>query len=320
MNAPIFPPLFRELDRVAAESFASLVSDKQCIGPTVEYWRDYFLVYQAPKDVRIRVGMERDWPVPFIFLEYKNDGHVFFDFRQVLGALQISIDSSEFSTCESLAESGWSEGVLSGIPEEQLTSEWTRYLVEYSQTLRAHFEEVLTYVATTGSKQAETGEEGSGGTVIQRTGEERTYDYVVAPGGKFVKAQFLPCDRETFWRIEDKGYSLTYSPATCPSCGYVGNGGWARKKTVASKLVDAAHRIVLLLLVISIASLLVVAIWHRDILIPLTQAAVGVFVLFSLTHWARANMLEYYCPKCEFVGPPSRSNGKTKGDPGVWAK
>jgi predicted RNA-binding Zn-ribbon protein involved in translation (DUF1610 family) len=134
-----------------------------------------------------------------------------------------------------------------------------------------------------------------------------------------LKAKFLPCDREAFWRIQDKGYTLTYTPARCSSCGHVGNGGWKRKQTLGRKLVDAAYWIALLLLVVSIGGLLVVAVWHREALSLLAQAAVGAFILFRLMHWARDFLLEYYCPKCGFVGRPARSNQDNKSDPGVWA-
>jgi hypothetical protein len=74
------PDVFRDLDRVAAREFAFLVDQRGSESLTVEFWRDYFLVYPIAEDLQVRVGMERGTLVPFIAIHSHRERLVVFRF------------------------------------------------------------------------------------------------------------------------------------------------------------------------------------------------------------------------------------------------
>jgi hypothetical protein len=177
----MIPKAFREFDEVAQKSFAFLVHEKACLEPTVEYWRDFYLVYQVPDDVRISVGTERGmgpagWLGVFINIAYRNSGHVLFSLDEIL---------------EELAITG-----QAGQPP------WPSNLQLYAEVLKEHFEEIVTYVRTRGMERAKHGPDSEGvGSVLRGADGALTESIHTGAGVHFWAADFLPIKRETFWQI-----------------------------------------------------------------------------------------------------------------------
>ncbi|MCP3963793.1 MAG: hypothetical protein GY719_38645 [bacterium] len=125
----MIPEYFREFDRVVRESFDFLVSEKGCSEPTVEYWRDYYLAYELPSDIKINVGTERGmgragWFGVFINIAYLDKGHVLFFLDSVLEEL--------------------------GIPVEAGQQSWPVSIKEYATAVREHFDSVVDYIRAHG--------------------------------------------------------------------------------------------------------------------------------------------------------------------------
>ena len=138
------PPVFGELDSVATEAFEFLVSEHDSKVPVVQYWRDYFLVYELPSYVTISVGMERSWLVPFIFVQFSADALGRRELRDILRELDVPVDTAGFPLCESIKEKGVPHGmVLHKTKRAQLEAEWPVYLEVYAKALREHYDAVV---------------------------------------------------------------------------------------------------------------------------------------------------------------------------------
>ncbi len=207
------PQTFRDLDRVVAQDFGFLVDRKGCNPPTVEYWRDYFLVYSLPEDLRFRIGMERGTVVPFIFIEYHQDRLVLFHLPQLLDAMGLFLDDSEFPNSARLAESFSTEEYER--LESTLFSEWPKHLRESARVLDQHFDAIVSRVQ---SASQESGAQEIG--YVMREGVP-----VIGAGAHFLHRRILPIERNEFWRIVDRGFAPSYAAATCPLCGETGNMG-----------------------------------------------------------------------------------------------
>jgi hypothetical protein len=225
------PDIFRDLDRVAAQEFAFLVHQKGSKAPTVEFWRDYFLVYPIAEDLQFQVGMERGTLVPFIFIHSHREQLVVFYFPKLVASLGHSLYSREAESCAKLAEFFSIEEYrkLEGV----IASEWPAYLNKCAQVLNENFDAIVGLVrsASQGSMGAEIG------TVV-RQGVP-----AIGAGSYFIHKRILPIERDDFWRLADRGFSPSYAPVTCPLCGGTGNMGvrklrptsflgWFRKKPV----------------------------------------------------------------------------------------
>ena len=285
----MIPDEFRELDKVASESLAFLVHEKGCTGPTVEYWRDYFLVYQLSDDLLFKVGMERSWLVPFLFLEYYWEGGLtHFELDKVLNKLGIAVDTTAFPVCQGLADKSIS--MKSATQEEQLKQEWPRYLRAYAKALREHFDAVIDHVQTSRV----------GGTVLKEGSS------VIGAGSHFMgahhsDASFSPVDRETFWKITDKEFAVTYSSFRCPSCAYEGNVGIERQVDYAGRLIGKIGGVSWLLAVASLAGCLAETWRESEYMLPFTLAMI---IIGILTHFIQKKYIWfiYYCPKCDYCG------------------
>ncbi len=124
----------------ARESFVFLERERGYSEPTVEYARDYFLVYDCVAEAsRIAVGWERSWFVPFIRI---NDVSL----REAFEELGITVDASRFPTCERLARKrlpGIRELFIHWRKKALLAMECPSYLAAYASALRENYESVL---------------------------------------------------------------------------------------------------------------------------------------------------------------------------------
>jgi hypothetical protein len=213
------PDIFRDLDRVAAQEFAFLVDQKGSKPPTVEFWRDYFLVYPIAEDLQVRVGMERGTPdPPFVFIHYNRERLVSFNFSKLLAALVLSVDSSEAQNCARLSQSFSIEEYRR--LEGPLASEWPAYLRECARILSDHFDAVIARVRSASQESA-----AAGIGVVLPEGIP-----VIGAGAHFIHKRALPIEREDFWRLTDRGFAPSYLPVTCPLCGGTGNMGVRKLK------------------------------------------------------------------------------------------
>ena len=227
----MLPDIFRELDQVAAREFAFLVDQEGSQPPTVEYWRDYFLVYLISDDVRVRVGMERGTTVPFLFLDYQKERFVTFYWPRLLSAMGLTMHSSEFRNCLRLAES-FSISEYWRLKKE-LQSEWPKYLKECARVLQENFRDIVARVRSA----SQEGEAQGIGTVVPEGVA------VIGAGSHFIHKSILPIEREDFWRLIDQDSAPTYAQVRCSFCGESGNmgvrkpkptsfRGWFRKRRV----------------------------------------------------------------------------------------
>lgn len=212
------PDIFRDLDQVTVQEFSFLVDQKGSKAPWVEFWRDYFLVYPIAEDLQVRVGMERGTVVPFVFLQYHKERLVMFHFPSLLAALELSVDSPDVRDCARLARSFSIEEYrrLEGV----LASEWPLYLKECARVLHDHFDAI---VARARSASLESDAEGIGAVVPAGVP-------AIGAGAYFLHKRILPIERDDFWRLVDRGFTPSYAPVTCPSCGVMDNMGLRKLK------------------------------------------------------------------------------------------
>ncbi len=190
------PEVFRDFDRVAAQEFAFLVDQKDSKPPTVEFWRDYVLVYPIAEDLQVRIAMERGTPIAFIAIHSHRERLVSFDFPTLLAALGLSVDSSEARSCAR-------------------SPEWPVDLRECARELNDHFDAILARVRSASQESTAAGI----GTVVPAGVP------VIGAGAHFIHKPILPIERDDFWRLIDRGFAPSYSPVTCPLCGKTGNIG-----------------------------------------------------------------------------------------------
>lgn len=299
----MLPGVFRQLDEVAYDCFGFLEQEADCPEPTVEYWRDYFLAYQLADDVRLRVGMERSWLLPFLFVDYRDQGHVQFELREILRELDVTVDTARFPACDQLSSSeGSGKLALHASKKTVLESEWPEYLRQYSTALRQHFDDVLDFARTKGSSRAEAGQSNSDGPglVLQQVGGDPP-SAVIGAGSYFEQREFEPVTRSEFWKILDRGYAVSYLAATCPSCKSTGNFGV--RHTPLGKIVSRVRSLALVSLAFSVAALVFIAEWRQGSLgIWLTT---GLVLVWLVSHFAARTgaVTEFMCPKCQHKGP-----------------
>ena len=215
------PDVFRDLDRIAAQEFGFLVDQKGSKPPTVEFWRDYFLVYRIAEDLQVRVGMERGAVIPFVFIHSHRERLIQFDFVSLLAALELFIDSSDVRDCARLAQSFSIEEYrrLEGV----LASEWPVYIRECAKKLDDHFDAI---VARARSASQDSRAEGIGAVMPEGVP-------IIGAGTYFIHKRILPVERDDFWRLTDRGFAPSYSPVTCPLCGGTGNMGVRKLKPIS---------------------------------------------------------------------------------------
>lgn len=289
----MIPDQFREFDRVARESFSFLVSEKGCSEPTVEYWRDYYLAYELPRDIKINVGTERGmgksgWLGVFINIAYLGEGHVLYFLGSVLEELRIPVGA-----------------------EQQA---WPVSVKEYATAVKDNFESVIDYIRTHGLKRAKQGPDSESeepGLVLRGADGSVTKSVCIGAGVHFWGSQFLPIGRESFWEIVDKGYSPSYVACRCPSCGYVGNVGQRQSAVFAS--LKYFKWISLLIVILSVVGCAVNGTWRQsDFRIPITAVAFFAWILSRIAEAKlAASGIVALCPRCgceskEFTmeGPP----------------
>ena len=294
----MIPDYFREFDRVAQESFEFLVSEKGCSEPTVEYWRDYYLAYETPTNIKISVGTERGmakvgWLGVFINIAYLEKGHVLFFLDSVLEEL--------------------------GIPVNAKQQSWPDNIKEYAAVVASHFDAIVDYIRARGAEKAtqDPGSESQGSGLVLRGADGSTTKMMYTGAGvHFWGSQFLPIGRQGFWRIVDKGYSPTYAACRCPSCGYVGNVG--QKGAGTFVILRCIKFILLLIVLISVVGCVVVDAWRQsDLMVPVTAGAFFAWILSRLVDAKLPQRLVAWCPECgceskEFSmeGPPPTINDR----------
>ena len=306
----MIPDQFREFDRVARESFSFLVQERGCPDPTVEYWRDYYLAYELPTDIKISVGTERGmgdagWLGVFINIAYKDEGHVLFFLDSVLEELGVSTGAKKLS--------------------------WSSSIKEYSTVFKEHFESIVDYVRAQGVERGKQGLDSKSqeSSLVLRGADGSVMKSVcIGAGVHFWGSQFLPIDLETFWGIVDKGYSPTYAAFRCPSCGYLGNVGQRLRQTGAFTFVKKIKLISLLIVVLSVVGCAVIGGWREsDFRIPVTAAAFLVWVLARIAEAKLAGSgFMALCPRCgceskEFTlegPPPTVADGVNPLRPRSW--
>jgi len=276
----MIPEYFREFDRVARESFSFLVSEKGCAEPTVEYWRDYYLAYEFPSDIKISVGTERGigkvgWLGVFINIAYLDEGHVLFFLDSVLEEL--------------------------GSPAGAGKQSWPSSIKEYATVVKENFESIVDYVRAHGVEKAKKGPDtGSEESVLVLRGADGSMTKSVCSGAgvHFWGSQFLPIDVETFWGIVNKGYSPSYVACRCPSCGYVGNVG--QRQTGAFRIVSNARSISLLIVLLSVVGCALSGSWRQsDFSVLVTAAAALAWVLSRIAEAKLAGSgFVALCPHC----------------------
>lgn len=278
--ASMIPDYFREFDRVARESFSFLVSEKGCSEPTVEYWRDYYLAYELPSDVKISVGTERGigkagWLGVFINIAYLDKGHVLFFLDSVLEKL--------------------------GIPAGAGQQSWPNSIKEYATIVKEHFESIVDYVGVHGVERAKQGPDSDSqeSELVLRGVDGSVMKGVCSGAGvHFWGSRFLPIDVETFWGIVNKGYSPSYVACRCPSCGYVGNVG--QRQTGAFAFIRIVKLISLLIVLLSVVGCAVIGSWRQsDFRIPVTVAAFFAWILSRIAEAKLAGSGSVaLCPHC----------------------
>jgi len=306
----MIPDQFREFDRVARGSFRFLVQERGCAHPTVEYWRDYYLAYELPSDIKISVGTERGisgagWLGVFINIAYKDEGHVLFFLDSVLEELGVSTRAGKLS--------------------------WPSSIKEYSAVFEEHFDSIVDYVRAQGVERAKQGPDSKSqdSSLVLRGADGSVMKSVcIGAGVHFWGSQFLPIDLETFWGIVDKGYSPTYAAFRCPSCRYRGNVGQRLRKTGTFAFVRTIKLISLLIVVLSVVGCAVIGGWRQsDFRVPVTAAA---FLAWVLSRIAEAKLAGSgflaLCPHCgcesnEFTlegPPPTVADGVNPLRPRSW--
>ena len=277
----MIPDQFREFDRVARESFSFLIRDRGCSEPTVEYWRDYYLAYEPPSDVKISVGTERGmgpagWLGVFINIAYRGEGHVLFFLDDILGKL--------------------------GVPTEAGKQGWPKSIQEYAAIFDTHFERIVDYVRARGVERARQGPESGppeSGLVVRGADGSAAKTTCAGAGVHFWGSRYLPIDREPFWKIVDKGYLPSYVECRCPSCGYVGNVGQRQAGSFA--LIKAVKTISFLIVLVSMVGCAVIGSWREsDFSVPVTVAAVVVWAVsrFAEAKLVAASGFTAWCPHC----------------------
>ena len=129
-------------ERAVRQAFDFLHDERGYAEPTVEYARDYFLIYDNPSDyTQICIGWERDWYLPFIFFRPSHLG-----LHEILKRLGIDVDTSTFPICEKLARKkipGFRELWLHRRKKRELIEEYSRFVEQYGNALRANFDRIL---------------------------------------------------------------------------------------------------------------------------------------------------------------------------------
>lgn len=295
----MIPDYFREFDRVARESFSFLVSENGCSEPTVEYWRDYYLAYELPSDLKINVGTERGIGKAgrlgvFINIAYVGEGLVLFFLDPVLEELGIPVGAGQQS--------------------------WPNNIKEYAAVVKEHFESIVDYVRAHGVERAKQGPDSGSqesGLVLRGSDGSLTKSVCIGAGVHFWGSQFLPIDVETFWGIVNEGYSPSYVACRCPSCGYIGNVG--QRQTGAVAFVRKVKLIASLIVFLSVVGCAVIGSWRQsDLRIPVTVAAFFAWILSRIAETKLAGSGSVaLCPHCgceskEFSleGPPPTINDR----------
>ena len=240
----IIPDEFREFDRVARESFGFLVQEMGCSEPAVEYWRDYYLVYELLDDVKINVGTElgmgeAGWLGVYPSIAYRGEGHVLFFLDGILEELGVPVGAGE--------------------------RPWPDNVKEYAAVVEEHFDRIVDYVRSNGVELAREGPGGGSGesSIVLRGADGSPLKTVcIGAGVHFWGSQYLPIDHETFWKIADQGYAPSYAACRCPSCGYAGNVGQRQAQTWAVALASKVKWISRLIVLLSMAGCAVIGGWR----------------------------------------------------------
>ena len=92
-------------EKSASSAFRFLVEERGFEDPVVEFARDYFLVYVRSEDaLKVSVGLERDWLVPFISVEIPGEEQLYAYLPRVVTKLGLNIDTSGFARCHEIEE------------------------------------------------------------------------------------------------------------------------------------------------------------------------------------------------------------------------
>ena len=132
----------KHFERAVRQAFDFLHEEKGYSEPSVEYARDFFLIYDNPSEhTQICIGWERDWFLPFIFLRPSDD-----DLPEILKKLGIDVDASAFPTCERIARRkipGIRELWIHWRKKRELVEEYPHFVEQYGITLRNNFDRIL---------------------------------------------------------------------------------------------------------------------------------------------------------------------------------
>ncbi len=137
-------------DESTRRAFRFLIDEMRFNEPRVEFERDYFLVYKRPQDsVEVRVGLERDWLIPLIFVGFPEEDDPCSWVPEAAAKLNLSVDTSRFPKCHQIEKiRGIVPFFLRGqrLHERhygELMDETSHYLLEYARVLQENFELIL---------------------------------------------------------------------------------------------------------------------------------------------------------------------------------